>query len=36
MRQQPERGAEFAQRIERDTERMDRLVGRFRPYMLSG
>ena len=27
MRQQPERGAEFAERIERDTERMDRLVG---------
>lgn len=27
MRQQPERGAEFIERIERDTARMDRLVG---------
>jgi signal transduction histidine kinase len=27
LRQQPERGAEFAERIERDTARMDRLVG---------
>lgn len=27
LRQQPERGAEFAARIERDTGRMDRLVG---------
>jgi signal transduction histidine kinase len=27
MRQQPERGAEFVERIERDTGRMDRLVG---------
>jgi len=27
MRQQPERGAEFVERIERDTARMDRLVG---------
>jgi signal transduction histidine kinase len=27
LRQQPERSADFAERIERDTERMDRLVG---------
>ncbi len=27
MRQQPERGAEFVERIERDTSRMDKLVG---------
>lgn len=27
MRQQPERGAEFVERIERDTARMDKLVG---------
>ncbi|BAO28306.1 HAMP domain-containing sensor histidine kinase [Sulfuritalea hydrogenivorans] len=27
MRQQPERGAEFIERIERDTARMDKLVG---------
>ena len=27
IRQQPERGAEFAERIVRDTERMDRLIG---------
>lgn len=27
MRQQPERGADFIERIERDTARMDRLVG---------
>lgn len=27
MRQQPERGAEFSERIERDTRRMDQLIG---------
>ena len=27
MRQQPERGAEFAERIQRDTKRMDQLIG---------